>query len=479
MPRCGRLALIAMALVLAAATARTAQAPGTAAFRADRSPVWDQFRHGGGLNDVVVNPNLPDRLSWRFSQPRKGTSTSPVVAGNRVLIAANDHTLYAVDAANGRLAWQWHGDNEIMSAPVYRDGIAVVGTGNADSPVWDPPEYNIVGMGASDLNGIDLRTGAKLWSFALTGSGMPMPALVGNQLLHVDGSGVFLALDIRTGAYRWRRLVYSNASMTNVLVGTGGLAYFGGRFPNAIYAFRAIDGRPVWTHAFPQRNGAFDDCPLATDGRRIFGMYASPLDPNPQRSIIAGIGARQHVYALDATTGRLRWDSTLAVTGAEPPYNESAIPMYSNGTVYDGSPLAPYVTALDARSGRIKWSLRVTGPVKGGLSLRDGVLYFGDLGGRLWAVDAASGHALGSVQTDLKFNVGSPIVLNGSLVIGSAQGPVIAVPLDAIRASHGVPAITAATTLPAAIMFAAAAALLVAFTTLWLLARRRTTRYAR
>src|SRR5581483_2009412 len=251
------------------------------------------------------------------------------------------------------------------------------------------------------------------WTFALTGSGMPMPALLGSTLLHVDGSGAFLALDVHTGAYRWRRLLYSNASMTNVLLESG-VAYFGGRFPNVVYALRATNGAPLWTHAFPAQDGAFDDCPLATDGSQIFGMYSSPLSKAAGAIILEGVEARQHVYALDARTGRLRWDSALAVTGKEPAYNESAIPMYDGGAVYDGSPIAPVVNALDAQTGRAKWSLRVAGPVKGGMVLRDGVLYFGDLGGKLWAVDAAAGRPLGSIQTDLKFNVGSPIILNDS-----------------------------------------------------------------
>jgi outer membrane protein assembly factor BamB len=430
---------IVLALGIVGAAPSVAESP----FPADRSTVWDQFRHGGGLNDVVVNANLPNRLSWRFDAPRKGTSTSPVVSGATVLLAANDHTFYAIDARNGRSIWTWKADNEIMTAPVYRDGVAVVGTGNADSPVWDPPFYNVVGMGSSDLDGIDLRTGSRVWSFALTGSGMPMPALLGDKLLHVDGSGVFLALDVRNGTYLWRRLLYSNASMTNILV-SGGSAYFGGRFPNAVYALRAYDGRVLWSHAFPQRDGAFDDCPLATDGQQIFGMYATPRTSDPKVFVVTGVIARQHVYALDARSGRLRWDSALSVTGPEPTYNESAIPLYAGEVVYDGSPVAPVVTALDARSGRERWSLRVSGPVKGGLVLRDGVLYFGDLGGKLWAVDANSGRAIGSLQTDLKFNVGSPIVLNDSLIDGSAEGPVIAVPLSNIRASQPVEGVTTA-----------------------------------
>lgn len=409
-------------------------------FRADQSDAWTQFRNGGGLNDIVADPGVTAEPAWRFYGPRRGTSSSPVVAGTDVLVAANDHALYSINAETGKLVWQWRGDNEIMSAPVYRDGIAAVGTGDADSAVWDLPAYNVVGMGPSDLNGIDLASGKRLWTFALTGSGMPTPALYGQTLLHVDGNGTFVALDLRNGHYLWRRLFSSNASMTNVLL-IGRRAYFGGRAPNAIYALSADNGATLWTHSFLPRTGAFDDCPLATDGSRIFGMYGESLVPG---IVLAGRRARQHVYALDAASGRLLWDTSLHVTGVEPTYNEAAIPTYAQGTLYDGSPLAPVVVALDARTGRLRWLLRVSGPVKGAFVLRDAVLYFADYSGKLWAVNATNGHVIGSVQTDLTFNVGSPIALNDSLVVGSQEGPVIAVPLKDIRASRRVAGVTTA-----------------------------------
>ncbi len=171
-------------------------------------------------------------------------------------------------------------------------------------------------------------------------------------------------------------------------------------------------------------------------------MYLELVGGGPRDFIVPGTRARQHVYALNAKNGRTSWDAALAVIGVVPPRNESAIPMYAGGTVYDGSAMEPYVTALDARTGRVKWSLRVSGPVKGGFVLSRGVLYFADLGGRLWAVNAATGRALGSVQTDLTYNVGSPIMLNESVVVGSTEGSVIAIPADAIRASRAIPGVT-------------------------------------
>ncbi len=236
---CKRILSLVFAVALApleTPVAAIAQAP---AFRADRSLTWKQFRHGEGLNDVVVNRNLPVRPTWRFSRASAGTSTSPVVWGNVILVAGNDGVLHALEGSTGTQIWQWRGDNQIMSAPVYGEGITVVGTGNGYSAVWDAPRMDQVGTGPSDLDGIDLKTGKGLWSTPLAGTGMPMPALVGGRVVHVDGRGVLLALNVRTGAPVWRRIFPSESSMTSILL-NGGVGYFGGGFPAAVYAFNTL-----------------------------------------------------------------------------------------------------------------------------------------------------------------------------------------------------------------------------------------------
>ncbi|HEX3671587.1 MAG TPA: PQQ-binding-like beta-propeller repeat protein, partial [Candidatus Cybelea sp.] len=123
-------------------------------------------------------------------------------------------------------------------------------------------------------------------------------------------------------------------------------------------------------------------------------------------------------------------------TGALPERNEAAIPLLASGLLYLGSAIAPYVHALDARSGLLVWEIPTRGAVKGGIVAVDGIVYFGDLGGYLWAVDAKTGRVLGEKFMHTRFNVGSPVVDGKTLFIGSDDGSVIAVPLDAIRSSH-------------------------------------------
>ena len=90
--------------------------------------------------------------------------------------------------------------------------------------------------------------------------------------------------------------------------------------------------------------------------------------------------------------------------------------------------------SVDAQTGTVLWTRRVRGPVKGGVVARNGRVYFGDGGGYLWALDSATGRVVSSLATGTSYNVGSPVLVGGSLVIGSNTGRVAAVPLDRLGA---------------------------------------------
>jgi outer membrane protein assembly factor BamB len=445
--------------------------PNVTVFQPDHQTQWDQFRLGGGLNVVVADSRLPSAPAWRFSGARKGTSSSPVVEGETILVPSNDRHLYAISASNGTLAWAWQADNELMSSPVYQDNLIVVGAGNSNCLILDPPKICLMGMGHNHLDALDSHSGKQVWRYELTGTGMPSPAINNGSLIHFDGSGVLQSIDVRTARFQWRHLLYSIGTMSNVLLDGRGDVFISGLYPNAVYAFRATDGTMLWQHRLSDRFNAVADCPLAFAGNRVVTMYLAP-GRDSDRYVQVGVRARQHVYALDARTGTLLWDTLVPnVVGIAPANNESAVPLVVGTTVYDGSAVAPVVTAFDLRSGRVKWQLRVSGPVKGGLVERDGALYFGDLHGTLWAVNASTGLVLGSVKTDLSFNVGSPIIVNDSIVIGSQEGPVIAVPLADIRQSRSVDGLTVARSRVG--FFISLAILLAAITVITFLSARR------
>jgi outer membrane protein assembly factor BamB len=267
----------------------------------------------------------------------------------------------------------------------------------------------------------------------LNGSAMPTPAIINGILVHHDGAGFITGLNPATGDKRYSRSIGSMASMTAMLPIGEGDFITAGVGSNAVWRFHADDGSLVWRSSFSRGASGIGDCPQVTDGTRVFCDYIAPVLPDT--TTVIGNLAVERVYALGVANGEAMWD--IALEGASLPIrNEAAIPMLADGVLYLGSAIAPWMHAVDATTGMLVWEMPTRGPVKGGIVDVDGVIYFGDLGGYLWAMDAKTGRVVGDKLMHTPFNVGSPIVVGKTLIIGSDSGAVIAVPLATIRASH-------------------------------------------
>jgi len=95
---------------------------------------WPAFRHDA-LRSGMAGCPLPEKLAPRWSVELGGRLTQPVAAGNRVYVAAIDaHTVYALDADEGKQLWSFTADGRIDSPPtVYRGAVIF---GSADGWVY-------------------------------------------------------------------------------------------------------------------------------------------------------------------------------------------------------------------------------------------------------------------------------------------------------------------------------------------------------
>lgn len=291
----------------------------------------------------------------------------------------------------------------------------------------------MVGQGPSALIAFDRATGAMRWQTPLAGSAMPTPAIIGGLLVNHDGAGWVNGVDPATGEKRYAHWIGSMASMSAALpVGEGDFVTTGVG-ANAAFRLHADGGAIVWRSAFSRGASGIGDCPPVTDGVRVYCNYVSPVWPDV--STVIGNLTVQRAYALRVSDGAPVWDVALE-SGALPTRNEAAIPLLADGMLFFGSAVAPWMHALDPATGTLVWEIPTRGAVKGGVVDVDGVVYFGDLGGYLWAVDAKSGRVLGDKDLHAPFNVGSPIVAGQTLIVGSDGGSLIALPLAAIRSGH-------------------------------------------
>jgi outer membrane protein assembly factor BamB len=390
---------------------------------------WTQFRLGPD-NNAVVGGSL--NVSWQIETGGQ-ISSSPTTADGILYIGNNNGVLYAIEASSGRTIWTYQARNPLMSAPLLFGDLVIVGEGDANSMGMNPSEPGKVGDGSSSLIALDRKTGTPRWTRALAGSGMPTPAILNGVLVHHNGAGWVGAFDPETGREKFSQHVDSIASMSAILPITNDEFVTTGVGTNAVWRMSAKDGSVLWKSTFDSGASGIGDCPPVSDGTRIFCDYVAPVAPDKMTQV--GRTAVERVYAVDLPTGAKRWDVAFE-SGTLQPRNEGAIPLLADGLLYVGSSVAPEMHALDVATGRLYWHLHTRGVVKGGAVAVDGVVYFGDYGGYLWAVDGQTGTVIGDKNMRTRFNVGSPLVDGTTLIIGSDSGTVVAVPLETIRTAR-------------------------------------------
>ena len=317
-----------------------------------------------------------------------------------------------------------------MSAPLLIGGNVIVGEGNENSEVRHGVVH--VGTGSNALVALDRANGAVRWRSPLAGTAMPTAAYVGGRILTHNGNGDLLAIVPEDGSVAFARNLRTIPSMVAVLPLGRDTIVTAGQTETQIVAARASDGGIVWRAPFTKDSG-LGDCPLVSDGRLVLGDYLAPFPNEP--FVRAGRRNEQRAYALDARTGSPLWDVHLE-NGIVPKRNQAAIPLFDRSTLYVGSSVAPAVHALDVATGRVRWRRSVGGIVKGGLVARHGIVYFGDSSGRLWALRERDGGIVGVANVGTPFNVNSPIIVGETLVIASASGRILALPLTALAGAR-------------------------------------------
>ncbi|MFW5876192.1 MAG: PQQ-binding-like beta-propeller repeat protein [Myxococcota bacterium] len=403
--------------------------------------------------ETAISKDTVDQLelAWEYPDPSSGESfgvtSTPMVAGDTVYIGTWQNDVVALNASTG--AERWRTDVE-----------AVV-----DSTLAVTADRVYASDGAGFVHALSRRSGERLWETRVDDSSNSLHLysspryiedanliVVGVASLEVVGGqadysfrGSVVALDADSGDQAWQVYltegnetsgtgvsVWSTAAIDAernlIFIGTG-QNYEPPASPHSD-ALVAIDyeaGEHVWTRQFTEDDVFVifgDDTQIGPD----YDVGASPnLYQIGDRDVV-GVADKRGVYStLDRDTGETVWaemlgpGSSLGGVMSTAVYDEGNIYVASNE--YEGGMEdfaaegnVAHLYSLDAATGDPNWTVDIPTPNFGALTMANGVLFVGTVGGEVFAVDPANGDTLWMVD-DLEDVGGGVSVADGTLFV--------------------------------------------------------------
>ncbi|MBU6485129.1 MAG: PQQ-binding-like beta-propeller repeat protein [Betaproteobacteria bacterium] len=357
-----------------------------------------------------------------------------VVAGMVYIPSDNGH-VYALNAGDGKLAWQFDALNQIMTTPIVaqtvKGALVYVGGGNADFSYSEAVKFGtpgaavVRGTGINGIYALHAKTGEVAWTFRTQGQDMPTPVYHHGKIIFGNGDGHVYALDAAAGSLLWKTEIKSFVSMSSATL-AGNLVVVAGTHPDAIYAIDADTGTLAWK-AEPGNvySSSMGDCaPASSDG-----IVVTQIEATTQKPGVAG----SEEIGVDAATGRIVWRTMLG-EGKVPPRNKDAVPMISDGVVYTGSPVTNSAYALDLRSGRVLWTRKLS-RMKAAPSVEGEQVFFPVANGTIFALDRKTGGVVNAYQSgNGGFGPQNGVIVNHTMYIGTNYGWVYAIPTSELLA---------------------------------------------
>ena len=302
----------------------------------------------------------------------------------------------ALDATTGAESWRFETTAHATKTTINRDGVQMWGPSGA--VVWNAPT-------------IDAKRGALYFG---TGQNSSSPA--------TDTSDAIIALDLKTGALRWKFQALADDAWNAACLGGGascpvengpdfdfgasvmlverkqGDLLLAGQKSGEVFALDPDrSGAVVWRNRVGSgsSNGGVHHG-LATDGRRVYVPIA-----DPERKV-AGYVPKPGVYALDVESGKTLWAHPV-----------------TRGCAFDPAD-APLVGLAEMARGKAERSPWPACSYYYGHSaaavVANGVVYSGTLDGRLRLLDADTGRELRVIDTKQAYSGSNGVEGHGGAI---------------------------------------------------------------
>ncbi|MCH8062665.1 MAG: PQQ-binding-like beta-propeller repeat protein [Chloroflexi bacterium] len=263
----------------------------------------------------------------------------------------------------GRLKWRFDIDAPIFSSPAVVGDLVYLSTGDGR------------------VLALDAASGNLLWEYEVGAPVNSSPAVAGDLVFIGLRDGRVLALNREAGEIQWEfktgELVYSSPAVYQ------GVVYIGSG-DGRLYALDAISGEERWSYL--------------TGGRVTSG-------PAVNQEVTAFVSQDRYLYLIDTSTGKRRLGFPTSPVGGSPTIHENLVLIADKDGV---------VRAID-------WRKRELPLEKVARRVRTQLFIWGMVG----SLPPHKGFVWGFRESGESF-VGTPVVANGAVYIGSASGTLFA-----------------------------------------------------
>jgi outer membrane protein assembly factor BamB len=386
---------------------------------------WPQY-----MNDATHDSDGwgPTNLTVLWSKPLgsgAAFASSPVFAKGIGYIGSTDQNVYAFNASNGKVIW-----NFATKAPIYSTPAVVNG-------------YVYTGADDGNVYCLDATTGGLVWSVALpagpatnegfgeTGTdGPPSPMVVGNNL-YVGDNNYLYCLSTSNGAINWK---YTWGSA--LLIGTPTIVN------NVVYIAPNQGGGSLESMSYTNPDGFLYELNAQTGA--LIGNITIPYVINPfiaagnPSAIISGEGilapvtvdsadniafvqqVNMRTFAVDLTTGKILWTYDAYYNPGTPGQwgvdNDEGV-LYAAGNVYFNEWYS--IVCLNARTGNVTWTTWLNREDMTPISIYAGKIYVDTYTYNVYVLNAATGAKLsyascGNEPTE-------PVLYAGNLYVASGD----------------------------------------------------------
>lgn len=277
-----------------------------------------------------------------------------------------------------------------------------------------------------------------LWRF--TGGAQPKnpcsPAIVGDTAYFATGGsagggGVVYALDVKTGAQKWRYPseggLANNIFLTAPLVNEG-FVYIGASDGN-LYMLNSASGELVRTF----RTGArIASSPLLTSGNLFFGsddnifyaiepatgkyiwrqQYRAADNINSAPLLADGMlfftSADQHIHAVNAATGIGKWRFRL------PYVVRDNAPIFADNALF--IPAGPRLMSFQPRGGNLRWQVTFPNDIAVPPVAEGGVIYAIDRDKKVYALRTNNGREVWEKPVELPYDAAAAPTISGDVI---------------------------------------------------------------